>query len=526
MKRLLASFSLAAVCFACTPEQTETIKTITNPTTTASRQEIDNLIWGEIKQNKPFTWDKASDEIVWSALQQSDNVLSVGFKPSSASADLRTNIHTININQGEWKAAKEAVLTLIFAEERKLNPDLKREQLEVFAENNLPVVNVRVTSLNTIKRLRASNLTRYAEPMGYEPTEGKIVANRADKNAPNISSQLSDSGCGQTSQDFSLTAGAYFTNVSPNAKSSWNHNYHNVATAWTKASGSGIRVMIIDTGIVPTQDNFGSQFNQGASVGRSIEKLVTLPRNTFLGIPYGDNETPDDKCGHGSAMAGALAAPRGTDGNAAGIAYNANVTTVRATSDVFINESREVKGVSDAYVIAGNRSDIRITSMSLGRMTSSSQLADAIRYATNRGKLVFCAGGTSFSWAAGWYGVIFPASMPEVVAVTGLKENLNRCDVCHEGSEIDFTVVMERNADNKHALTTAATGNQPGTVGGSSVATAQTAGMAAVIWSRFPTWTKDQVLNRMIQSASNYPNRNNKFGWGLINLDKATNTAL
>jgi subtilisin family serine protease len=116
--------------------------------------------------------------------------------------------------------------------------------------------------------------------------------------------------------------------------------------------------------------------------------------------------------------------------------------------------------------------------------------------------------------------------MSEVVAVTGVKENFSRCDVCHDGSEIDFAVVMERNADNKHALTTAATGNQPGTVGGSSVATAQTAGMAAVIWSRFPTWTKDQVLNRMIQSASFYPNRSSNFGWGAINLDRATNTSL
>ena len=99
-----------------------------------------------------------------------------------------------------------------------------------------------------------------------------------------------------------------------------------------------------------------------------------------------------------TAMSGAAVAPRGTDGNAAGVAYNASLVGVRAATDVFLNASREVKGVSDAYVLAGNRSDIKITSMSLGRITSSGQMKDAIRYAYNRGKLIFCAGGTSFGF--------------------------------------------------------------------------------------------------------------------------------
>ncbi|MFY7787587.1 MAG: S8 family peptidase [Thermoflexibacteraceae bacterium] len=523
MKKLLSMAAVAVFAFACQQQQeTTNLTTITTPAQTTSRQAIDEIIWNQVRQNKPFTWDLVSEDVVWSALKQSDNVLSVGYKPASTSKDIRNIIHNININEGEWKVARERILAIILEEERKINPSITLDKLVAYQENTLPVIDVYVHSLSTIQRLRNSNLVRYAEPMGYEPTEGKI-ATENNKKLPPIANTMSSSGCGGVPADFSLVANTHFTNIAPAAKASWNHAYHGVANAWTKSSGTGIGVMIIDTGISPTQDNFGTQFNQGLSAGRSIQKLVTLPRNTFLGIPTGSVETPDDACGHGTAMAGVLAAPRGTDGNASGIAYNVNLVTVRATADVFLDESREVKGVSDAYVIAGNRSDIRITSMSLGRITSSSQLADAVRYAYNRGKLIFCAGGTSFGWAAGWWGVIFPATMNEVVAVTGMKENFTRCDVCHTGSEIDFAVVMERNADGKHALTTAMSGNQPATVGGSSVATAQTAGMAALVWARFPTMTRDQVWNKLTTYANYYPNRNGNFGWGAVNVDRATN---
>jgi hypothetical protein len=36
-------------------------------------------------------------------------------------------------------------------------------------ENKLPVIDVRIDNINTIKLLRKSKLIRYVEPMGYEP---------------------------------------------------------------------------------------------------------------------------------------------------------------------------------------------------------------------------------------------------------------------------------------------------------------------------------------------------------------------
>lgn len=493
--------------YACQQEQVETqTPLIENPSQILTKSDLDNFIWKEVKEKGEFDWNNYPSTYTWNALQKSDEIAAIGFKPANLSEDIKDIIHTIDIKEGAWKQAKQEVIELVLREEQRFDPSLTLNDLLTFEEEVLPVVNLKIKNLNTLERLRNSNLVRYVEPMGYDPQDER----------------KSSSGCGGYTQDFGLVAGLDFTNLSPNAKASWNHPFHSIANAWTRSTGSNIKVMIIDTGISGNQPAFGSAFNQGSSQGRTIEKLVTLRKWRLFGTGDFENANADD-CGHGTAMAGVCVAPRGTSGNAAGIAYNANLVTVRATEDVLIDNSREVKGVSDAYVIAGNRSDIRITSMSLGRITSSSQIRDAIRYAYNRNVLIFCAGGTSFGWTAGWVGVIFPASMSETVAVTGVKTNNTRCGDCHDGSAIDFTVVMERTSDGRKPITTAGSGNQPGTVGGSSVATAQTAGMAALVWARYPSWSRASVLNRMVQSASNYPNRNGSLGWGNINVNTATN---
>jgi hypothetical protein len=515
MKTFMLVLGAAVLLGACSKKNAAN-ETAANTTDTSlkSKTEINGFIRQVYNKQGRFEWSSAPDNIIWSAGQQSDKVYAVGFKLPGGPADIKDVIAGIDIHDATWKLAKEQVLQLIYQSEKRNRPTLLPAQLEAFQEAILPVMDVTIEDLRTIQLLRQSNLIRYVEPMGYEPEAGAAIVN----------SSLSSSGCGGYEPDFGLVSGSDYGSITPGAKQSWNHSFHGVGAAWTRTSAQGVKVFIIDTGISADQDNFGTQFNQGSSSGRTIQKIVTLPRNTFLGIPIGPVETPNDGCGHGTSMAGVCAAPRGTDGNAAGIAYNCNLVTCRAATDVFLDESRENKGVADAYTNAANRADVKVISMSLGRITSSGQITDAINYAYGKGKLMFCAAGTSFGWSSGWFGVIFPAWLSNVNAVTGIKDNLStQCDVCHDGSEVDFTIVMEQSANGHHPITTATTGNQPGTVGGSSVATAQCAGIAALVFARYPAYTRDQVLSRLITTASNYPTRNSSFGWGRVNADAATN---
>lgn len=461
---------------------------------------LDDFIRTKLETEEQFLWSWASDAQIWTALSNSDFVLSVGYQPAGFTS-IEEKMHQLDLQSAEWKSARASTMQIVLDSERALNPALRESDVLAYAENPyLPVFNVYVKNPATVTALRNAKTLRYAEPIGYEPYM-------------TVSSERSSSGCGSNTPQTGLVAGSDYTVITPNCKQSWNYSYHNISQAWSNGNtGAGATVMIIDSGCSDAQDNLGSAFNQGNSSGRTVTKYVTLPGAT----------SPNDPCGHGTSMMGACAAPRGTDGNTVGVAYNANLVAVRAADDVYLDDSYETVGVANAFTLAGNTASVKIVSMSMGRLTSASQIRDAIIYAYNNGKLIFCAAGTSFSWTAWFAGVIFPATMTQAVAVTGIKTNLtNRCSACHSGSKVDFVVVMEKTGD-IHPLSLADYGNAPSTVGGSSVSTATTAGMAALVWGKYPSWTRQQVFDRLKTSANYYPSRNSQFGWGRINAQLAT----
>jgi len=366
---------------------------------------------------------------------------------------------------------------------------------------------VKITNPASITALREMDEIRYLESISY------VLA-------PDNAVDRSSSGCG-ASPNYNINSGDY-TTIAPWTKRSWHHATSDVPTAWNTTTGSGVSIAIIDTGTSDNQDNLGSQFTSGYSSGRYVQKYSTKYSGSWW---WKSLDSPHDQCGHGTQMAGLATAPRGTDGNAVGIAYKSNLIGIRAVEDVFISSGNEKRGVRDALKLAGNRSDVKVISMSLGTPFSSGTVRDGIYYAYNRGKMILAAAGTSFSWSSG-FGVIFPATMSQTVAVTGVKDsnNMVKCNTCHSGSKVDFVMVMQRSVSTSRVgLTLALTSNQPTYVSGSSCATASVAGIAALIFSSHPGASRSQVYNAMKEQASFYPSKNSNFGWGIIDANDAVN---
>jgi hypothetical protein len=153
-------------------------------------------------------------------------------------------------------------------------------------------------------------------------------------------------------------------------------------------------------------------------------------------------------------------------------------------------------------------------------------LTDGVNYAHSRGKMILAAAGTSFDWTS-WWGVIYPAALSKCVAVTGVKENGSRCSSCHDGSQVDLTIVMERNSSSdRNSLSLPASGTAPTYIGGSSSATATAAGIAAVVWSANPGKTREQVLQCLTSTAQFAASPSGSKGYGNINASAAVNCAL
>jgi len=463
-----------------------------------SRIQINEVIDSSLETTGDFNWKDASDQVLWSALNHGEFILTVGYGEDADDISSK--------GSSAQEAAKKDLLSLVTrleqAEDKRTSKD---EKILIYDDEFLTIMDLKVEKLATIKALRADNRIRYMEPAGYPYLLGSTGK-----------SSLSDSGCGFGGE--TLASQDYIT-IAPGARMPWNFPIHKIDQAWAYSTGSGITIGVVDTGLSPSQSLLNGNFNNGYSSGRSVERYGTYVDSFWPWSRRTDG--PNDRCGHGTSMTAAATAPRNNMNLPVGVAYNANLISYRAAEDVLLNRYHEQRGVANAIRALGRRSDVRVISMSMGYVFSVNRIKDAIRDAHNRGKLIFCAGGTSTTFT-NFVGVVFPASMSETVAVTGVEEGngYDECDTCHKGSRIDFTMVMER-GNNNHVPVLGYYNGQADYVGGSSVATASAAGIAALVWSKNPSWNRTQVLNKLTTSADLYPNKSGSYGWGNLNALKA-----
>ena len=137
---------------------------------------------------------------------------------------------------------------------------------------------------------------------------------------------------------------------------------------------------------------------------------------------------------------------------------------------------------------------------------------------------MLAAAGTSTSFT-NWVGVVFPATMSQTTAITGVKDSnsLQRCSDCHSGSAVDFVLTMEKSSNGSTPITLATSSNQPKYTGGSSSATSMMAGIAACVWSTNSSMSRSQVISRLQNASQFYPSRNSSFGWGRVDAAAAVN---
>lgn len=455
-------------------------------------KQINEKINETIKTGKRFSWKESSDHFVWSGIFQGNKLASIGFGNS--------------FDRSETPDSKEIENMILQTIEKY---EGKKDRILLSSDEFLNQIDVVLEKQETVIALRKLKQIRYLEPADYRYFENENKFNGTAKSS-------SSSGCGYESLVLNTSD---YTTVTPNAKAPWSFAKHNITSAWSYSTGAGVTIGLIDSGVSSNQSLLGSSFNNGNSSGRTISKNGVYVDSVW---PWSTGfDGSDDKCGHGTSMASAMAAPRNNQGQPVGVAYNANLISYRAASNVVLDGYHEQNGVKTAFTNLGNTASVKIISMSMGHVFSVGKIEDGVKYAYSKGKLIFSAGGTSTSFTT-FVGVIFPAWMPETQAVTGVKENTSnqKCDVCHSGEEIDFTYQMERASGSNIPVLSYYNG-QTDYVGGSSVATASTAGIAALVWSKNPSWTRDQVLNKMRQSATYYPTKNADYGYGNINVLQA-----
>lgn len=462
-----------------------------------SVDEINHFISEQLRSKGNLDWLKdASAQMLFSAVTHGQHIISIGYGKEGQFLDSSID------KSDEDKNAINQIQKLI-----SLTEGIQKSEQTFFEDDTLQVFEVEIENYETIVALMDSDLVRYLDPIAYDGYNRVMNQDSLEKSA----------GCVQSGEQINRSD---YRIVSPSAWVPWNYDIHNIPAAWDQTTGVGVTVGLIDTGLSKNRSLLGNDFNNGFSNNRFVEKF-----GTYIDSPWwwaNQTDGVNDKCGHGTMMSTVIASPRNNDSMPMGVAYNCNLVSYRATSDVILDDYHERKGVSEALKQLADRSDVKIISMSIGFPWSIGNVRDAVKYAYSKGKLIIAAGGTSTTFT-NWYGVIFPASMKETIAVTGIKDNGYReCDICHKGDRIDFTIVMQRAASSNR--TVPALGFNQGDrvyVGGSSIATATTAGIAALVWSKYPNLNRDQVIDKLKKASEFYPNKNKDFGYGNIDALKA-----
>lgn len=260
----------------------------------------------------------------------------------------------------------------------------------------------------------------------------------------------------------------------------------NAAWAAAPAADSTIVVAVVDTGIDLTHPDL-------------VNKLV---KGTNLIQP---GTEPMDDNGHGTNVAGIIAASVNNDKGIAGIAPNARIMPIKALeADGTGGEAKLSEGIR--YAVDHGA---KIVVLSLGLNKYSDSLSESVQYAEDHQVLLVAAVGNEGT------SVKYPAAYPTVLAVGGSTVDKHADFRSNYGPELDLVAPWE--------VFTTALGGGYEYMDGSSMSAPQVAATAALACGKYPGMTAWQIRSLILQTAEDLdaPGWDETTGYGLLRADLA-----
>lgn len=274
--------------------------------------------------------------------------------------------------------------------------------------------------------------------------------------------------------------------------------------AWGVTRGGGTKVAILDTGVANVHDDIAPQV-----VGYA----------NFVSADTKEDPTanPEDKYGHGTHVAGIVAAKYNNKIGVAGVCPECSILDVKVLNDSGAGSSSLIaNGISWA---ADNGA--KVINMSLGQRVASRTLEAAVNYAWNKGVVIVAAAGN-----AGTQAKIYPGAYPNVIAVAATDNKDNKASFSTYGKWVDVAapgVNVYSTFPNHPFVLGTQNGRSQGydVASGTSMASPVVAGVAALVW-RTPAATDNASVRAKIESTAD-PITGTGTSWanGRVNACKA-----
>ena len=263
----------------------------------------------------------------------------------------------------------------------------------------------------------------------------------------------------------------------------------NATKAWKTTVGEVLTVCILDTGVNAKHPDLTGK---------------VFARDGFEGIDL------NDEIGHGTEVAGIIAANTNNKKGIAGISWNTKILSVKITDEFGQARVSDVAiGLDEAY-----KNGAKIVQISLSTNQFSQTLKDIIKEAQDRGILIVSTAGNS-----GIQEIRYPAAFSGVIGVGAVNEQKERELYSTRGAHVSLV------APGTEIYTTS--GNTYSHVSGTSFSAPQITGAAALVWSIAPKLTNIEVRDILIKSANDLGDvgKDPDFGYGLLNIERAVERA-
>ncbi|WP_393061267.1 type VII secretion-associated serine protease mycosin [Streptomyces sp. LN549] len=266
---------------------------------------------------------------------------------------------------------------------------------------------------------------------------------------------------------------------------------------WQDTRGKGVRVAVIDTGVDDTNPQLRGAVDASA------------------GIDYTDGGGSDgtvDEVGHGTKVAGIIAArPRGGTGFV-GLAPEATVIPIRQNDGRHNGRDSAMAAAID-HAIAHGAQVINISQDTTRPLADDSLLGRAVARAIAEDVVIVAAAGND--GMDGRRRSTYPAAFDGVLAVAASDRNNERAPFSQAG---DFVGIAAPGVD----IVSTVPGNGQCTDNGTSFSAPYVAGVVALMRAKYPDWTAAQVIARIEQTAERSVNGRDAFiGWGVVDPVRA-----
>jgi membrane-anchored mycosin MYCP len=308
------------------------------------------------------------------------------------------------------------------------------------------------------------------------------------------------------------------------------------------ATGKGIKVAVIDTGVNDAQPRLGGR---------------VVPGGDYVEQGSGKDGT-DDCDGHGTEVAGIIAAGKDQATAFIGVAPDSEIIAIRQTSSKFADQA------------AGRKTAGRVKTLAFAIVTAVNKGADVInisltscRAATQRASEDEPMLQAAIDWAVNEKNVVIVTAAGNVNPTTQQQEEQDPCSPANDNQDPnDVNVVASPPWYANDVLSVASIGregkvssfsvwgpwvsiaapgeeiitidpkgagltnsnvdasNKQDTIQGTSFASPYVAGVAALVRERYPELTARQVMQRLTATATHPGNpngRDNKVGAGMVN---------